>query len=767
VPSGEPSKDRVTGAAPQRHAKVCILTRTKNRNLMLARAGRSVREQTYADYCWVVVNDGGNEAEARAVVESSGIDPERFLFLSNERSQGMEAASNRGIRAIGSDYIVVLDDDDSWDPAFLERCVDFLDGEDGRAYGGVVTYSTYVSEFVREDEIVEVAQKPYQDKLTSVDLDTVIDRNLFPVNSFLFRRSIYDQVGGYDETLPVLGDWLFNMEFLLRANIGVIREPLAFYHHRDSAEHTAPEYQNTVVNGLGLHEKYTSIVRNDFIRRNLGHSALAFRMAVAGAGGATGLSAPSQPRFAHAALPAPIVMARGDNDLTWTISAINARLAERKLKTLYKYRKIKPLPPSAPWNVVLPILRDLEFVVPPPKDFDEKTYLRTYPDVAESIRSGDQPSGFMHFLMHGRSEGRARTSGEYHPPAPASPTVVHDEASRVRPVFDSPLMKRHAQAAEGFERVLHIAHHEWHGVRQSAAYCPGNKLLISAHEYISDDDRRTIAEEVSRRGINRVCIQGYSSHADALLQFLRSALGPTVKFYVVMHANTAQFDSHSEMQVIAKLQNRRRFGVLDGLASVKPDFGTTFEEFWPRTIINYAPNLPPVAGRRAEKTEVYSPLAVGFLKNLYSNIIAASLAQNVDIVKTAHFPNGLEDIFDLKKVRLVGYLRGRELLDEMARSTLTLAATLAECQPMTQLESFAVGTPSLTRPLEVAEFADDELMKLCTTYHLDNPALLARDIEKIVGLTRSDPRAIEQMIGEHLASRYRLANQAYADFLEL
>jgi hypothetical protein len=734
---------------------------------MLARAGQSVRSQTFGDYCWVVVNDGGNEAEAQAVVENSGIDPERFLFLSHERSRGMEAASNRGIRAIDSEFIVVLDDDDSWEPEFLERCVEFMEGEDGRVYGGVVTYSTYVSEFVREDEIVRVGEKPYQDKLTSIDLDAMLDRNLFPVNSFLFRRSVYDLVGGFDEALPVLGDWLFNMEFLLRANIGVVREALAFYHHRDSAEHTAPEYRNTVVNGIGLHEKYTSIVRNDFIRRNLGQSAIAFRMAVAGAGGSTGLSAPSQSRIAHPTLPAPVYMARGDSDLSWTISTINAKLAERGLKTLYKNRKIKPLAPSASWSEVLPVLSRLGLIVPPPKDFDEKTYLQTYPDVAESIRKGEQLSGFMHFLAHGRSEGRARTSGEYHPPAPPSRTVAHDEASRVRPVFDSPMMKRHANVAEGFDRVLHIAHHEWHGVRQSAAYCPGHKLLISAHEFIDTDDRRTIAEEIARRGIDRICIQGYSNHADALLLFLRSALGPAAKFFVIMHASTAQFDSHFEMQVIAKLQNRRRFGVLDGLGSVKPDFGAAFEGFWPRTIINYAPNLPPVAGRRADRSEVYSPLAVGFLKNLYTNIVAASLAPNVDVVKTAHFPNGLEDIYDLAKLRLVGYLRGRELLEEMARSTLTLAATLAECQPMTQLESFAVGTPSLTRPLEVAEFANDELMKLCTTHHLDNPVLLARDIERIVGLTRTDPKAIEQMIGAHLTSRHHLATQAYADFLEV
>jgi hypothetical protein len=86
---------------------------------------------------------------------------------------------------------------------------------------------------------------------------------------------------------------------------------------------------------------------------------------------------------------------------------------------------------------------------------------------------------------------------------------------------------------------------------------------------------------------------------------------------------------------------------------------------------------------------------------------------------------------------------------------------------MTQLESFAVGTPAITGPLDVAEFADDPLVKLCTTYHLDNPALLARDIERVVDLVIHDPNAVEQMIANHLANRHRIATQAYADFLEL
>lgn len=40
------------------------------------------------------------------------------------------------------------------------------------------------------------------------------------------------------------------------------------------------------------------------------------------------------------------------------------------------------------------------------EQFDEKWYLATYPDVAEAIRSGKQRSGWLHYIRHGRLEGR-------------------------------------------------------------------------------------------------------------------------------------------------------------------------------------------------------------------------------------------------------------------------------------------------------------------------------------------------------------------------
>ena len=249
---------------------------------------------------------------------------------------------------------------------------------------------------------------------------------------------------------------------------------------------------------------------------------------------------------------------------------------------------------------------------------------------------------------------------------------------------------------------------------------------------------------------------------------MRARFGSGLRCYTVTHVTTAQFEHFYEMVMQTRLLIRLRMGTLQGLGSVKPDFSSVIEGYWPGLIINFAPDLPASGARQPpEIRSVYTPLDPGWRKNMYTNVLGALGASNVELVKTANFPNGLESLVNLDRLRLVGYLRGRDLLDEMARSSLVLLATLAECQPMTQLESFAVGTPAMTGPLYIREFEDDPLIQLCTTLHLDNPALLARDVERLVALRHDEPAAMEEMIANHLARRHALAAERYADFLGL
>ena len=66
----------------------------------------------------------------------------------------MEAASNIGIKASNSDYVVIHDDDDSWHPEFLEKCVGFLDNNLYPGIGGVITHVVRVFETIEEDKLV-------------------------------------------------------------------------------------------------------------------------------------------------------------------------------------------------------------------------------------------------------------------------------------------------------------------------------------------------------------------------------------------------------------------------------------------------------------------------------------------------------------------------------------------------------------------------------------------------------------------------------------
>ena len=259
--------------------RVLVVMRTKNRPVLLRRALESVYKQTYTNYVLVIVNDGGRFELVQNELVRVPLDLTRVMIVSNRQSVGMEAASNLGIRATSSDYVVVHDDDDSWHPQFLQKTVGYLESGAGRKYGGVVSRCTQVIERVRGEEITILSQEPYKFNFQQVYLAEMVRQNFFAPISFVYRRAIYDKIGGYDEALPVLGDWDFNLRFLLEADIGVLDEELSYYHHREAA---SGSYANSVTGGISKHVEYDAIVRNRMLRQLTTHdSRLSMMLAMA------------------------------------------------------------------------------------------------------------------------------------------------------------------------------------------------------------------------------------------------------------------------------------------------------------------------------------------------------------------------------------------------------------------------------------------------------------------------------------------------------
>jgi hypothetical protein len=246
---------------------VVVVTRTKNRPLLLPRARESVEAQSYEDRLWVLVNDAGArepiEREA-AAARAKGLDT---LVIHRDQSSGMEAASNHGIGSSTSEFVVIHDDDDTWHPDFLTRTVAFL--RDNPTFVGVTTRCFRVEETLSEAGPKIFQTTPYNDRLHAMHLGDMAIQNQFPPISFLFRRSLYEQLGGFDESLPVLGDWDFHLRALLVGDIGVIPEKLANYHLREQPAGGLSQYGNTITSGDEMHLLHDSLYRNQKLREDI------------------------------------------------------------------------------------------------------------------------------------------------------------------------------------------------------------------------------------------------------------------------------------------------------------------------------------------------------------------------------------------------------------------------------------------------------------------------------------------------------------------
>ena len=265
-------------------AKVAVVTRTIYRPVFISRLIESICAQTFNDFIWVIVDDEGGVKDQRLglfknVLEQLAKNGVNAKLIINEQNQGRSKSANIGIRSVDVEYVVLHDDDDSWDPLFLERAVSFLD--DNPDYAGVVTHMRRIDEKIFGSQVKIVSSKVYNDNLRNITIAKMAHGNLFSPISFLFRKDFFMRVDGFDSSLTVLEDYDFCMRLLLEGNIGVIPEVLANHHYRWE-NHKEKKYNNTVTVGVDEHYKVYAEYVNGKLREDIAEQkvALGFILAI-------------------------------------------------------------------------------------------------------------------------------------------------------------------------------------------------------------------------------------------------------------------------------------------------------------------------------------------------------------------------------------------------------------------------------------------------------------------------------------------------------
>lgn len=184
----------------------------------MTRAIHSALAQTREVSEIIVVDDGSTDGTSEALGAEFG---DRIITV-RQANAGVSAARNRGMAMARGRYIALLDSDDEWMPEKTERQVDWLDAHPD--FGMVVCDVARVDlegrpidRFRRRDVIREdgwVLPMLLQDPA------------LAPVSA-MFRREVYADVGGFDESLATAEDLDFHLRIASRWKIGVNEEVLA------------------------------------------------------------------------------------------------------------------------------------------------------------------------------------------------------------------------------------------------------------------------------------------------------------------------------------------------------------------------------------------------------------------------------------------------------------------------------------------------------------------------------------------------------------
>lgn len=244
---------------------LAVLTRTKNRPHLLSRALESLLAQTRTDFVWIVADDGESTDSSKEIIARAKARLPEVISFAVVNSAGMETATNQALAAATTQFVALLDDDDTWEPTFVSETLAFLSEFPG--YAGVCTQTSIVQE-TNDQPPKKLKQYVMNPDLRSVTLADLALSNRWTSNAFVYRRDAHKKLGLYREDLRVLGDWEFNLRFLVQYDVGVLAKPLANYHWRMQLTDPGDPNANTVVASLDEHILTASRIRNELLRED-------------------------------------------------------------------------------------------------------------------------------------------------------------------------------------------------------------------------------------------------------------------------------------------------------------------------------------------------------------------------------------------------------------------------------------------------------------------------------------------------------------------
>jgi glycosyltransferase involved in cell wall biosynthesis len=229
---------------------VSVIVPNYNHGRYLRQRIDTIFAQTFKDFELILLDDCSTD-ESRSILREYSSDPRVQLEFNDVNSGSPFKQWNKGVRLAQGKYIWMAESDDYAAPRFLERLAAALDANPKTAFAYCRSWRTTDSDRV---EGFADYNLPDPERWTA---DFCIDGRelcqkyfalITPVpnaSSVVFRKDVYEQVGGADESLRLCGDWKLWASMALHGNVAYLCEPLNYFRYHDNTARGMTERDGT------------------------------------------------------------------------------------------------------------------------------------------------------------------------------------------------------------------------------------------------------------------------------------------------------------------------------------------------------------------------------------------------------------------------------------------------------------------------------------------------------------------------------------------
>ncbi len=208
-----------------------VVIPTYNRADLLRQALDSVAAQNCQEFEVIVVDDGSTEDLSGVVAQYPRT---RFLKQANA---GPSAARNRGVAAATGDYVAFLDSDDVWFPWTLSTYRQAIE-----ANGQPAFVAGCPRIFERPDELANAEKGPLETLSFSDYLQSGDAWRWFGVSSFVIRRGVLVESGGFAPTMSHAEDADLAMSLGTAPGFVQLTSPITFGYRQGTSDQLTGQF---------------------------------------------------------------------------------------------------------------------------------------------------------------------------------------------------------------------------------------------------------------------------------------------------------------------------------------------------------------------------------------------------------------------------------------------------------------------------------------------------------------------------------------------